>query len=316
MTSQKNTPDLMAIFFNNDGDRHAEWHQALTQLFPDRAIYEFPHIPDPSEIEYAIVWNHPPGGLARYPNLKAVLSTGSGTEHFDRDENLPDVPIVRLIDPSMADDMALYALYWVLHFQRKFGTYRGQQDVMHWERYPSPKPENFRLCILGLGAIGQVIARRLTANGFAVTGWSRSPKSIEGVTCLSGQSALNGAMKDTDVLINCLPLLPATRGFVDAGKLQTLPRGAHVINISRGPIIDEAALLACLDSGHIESAALDVFGKEPLPVSSPFWTHARVHVTPHMSGATNPQSAAKIIAGSIAALERGDMPPYLYRRGA
>lgn len=303
----------MAILFNNDGSRHGDWITELRSHLPGRVIHEYPHIPDVDDIEYAIVWNHPKGDLARYPNLKAVLSTGAGTEQFDQDPDMPKVPIIRLIDPAMADDMALYALYWTLHFQRHFETYRTQQDTAHWQRYPSSKAEDFHVCVLGLGAIGKVIARKIAMNGYKVTGWSRRAKSIKGVTCVAGDDALKPALKNADVLVNILPLTDATTGLLNRQKLVWLKRGACVINISRGPIIEDAALLGLLDTGHITAAALDVFNKEPLYERSSFWSHPDVHVTPHMSGATNPATAAPIIANSILTLESGKKPKHLYR---
>lgn len=296
----------MAILFNNDGSRHVDWMLQLQSCLPGRTIHEYPDIPDINDIEYAIVWNHPKGDLARYPNLKAIFSTGAGTEHFDQDPNVPYVPVIRLIDPTMADDMALYTLYWILHFQRHFETYRTQQDTAHWERYPSRKTENFNICVLGLGAIGSIIATKLSMNGYNVTGWSRRQKNIEGVSCVAGQDALKPALGQADVLVNVLPLTEATRGLLNRERLIWLKRGAFVINISRGPIIEDAALLGLLDTEHITAAALDVFDQEPLYERSAYWSHPDVHVTPHMSGATNPDTAARIIADSIQCFERGE----------
>lgn len=296
----------MAILFNNDGSRHVDWMLELQSSLPGRIIHEYPNIPNIEDIEYAIVWNHPKGDLARYPNLKAVFSTGAGTEHFDQDPDVPNVPVIRLIDPTMADDMALYTLYWVLHFQRHFETYRTQQDTAHWERYPSRKTEDFRICVLGLGAIGTSIAQKLAMNGYPVTGWSRRQKTVGGVTCVAGDDALKTALSDTDVLVNVLPLTEATKGLLNREKLIWLKRGGFVINISRGSIIEDAALLGLLDTEHITAATLDVFDQEPLYERSAYWSHPDVHVTPHMSGATNPETAARIIANSIHSFERGE----------
>jgi len=304
----------MAILLNNDGRRHPDWKRALRVHLPEREVIEYPIIPDVKAIDYAIVWNHPKGDLRRYPNLKAVLSTGSGTEHFDRDTNLPNVPIVRLIDMAMADDMALYTLYWILHFQRQFETYRQQQSLQKWKRHPSPITSDYNICLLGLGAIGAIIAQKIANNGFKISGWSRSQKNLNGVTCLSGEEALPEALGMADIIVNCLPINTSTTGFLDYVKLSQMKAGAAIINISRGQIIEDDALLSFLDSGHISAAALDVFDQEPLPPGSPFWSHPKVHVTPHMSGATNPDTAAKIISQSILTLERGEAPNYLYQK--
>jgi len=304
----------MTILLNNDGFWHEQWRAAIEKYLPEHEIAEFPDVPAPDDIDYAMVWKHPHGDLINYRNLKAVFSLGSGVDHLDGDDNLPDVPIFRLIDPAMAEDMALYTLYWVIHFQRLFTTYRKQQLDSHWHRYPTPLAPDFKVCMLGLGAIGSQMALVLAKNGFDVTGWSRSRKDIDGINCIAGQTAVSEALGTTDVLVNCLPLNESTRYFLNHKTLSQLRPGATLINVSRGPVIDEAALLALLNAGHISGAALDVFETEPLPQNSPLWTHPNVHVTPHMSGATNPDTAVQIIAKDIEKFEGGEMPAYPYIR--
>ncbi len=304
----------MAILLNNDGQWHDQWRAAIKAHMPGRAVIEYPDTPDPDVIDYAMIWKHPAGDLERYPNLKAVFSLGSGVDYLDAFPALPDAPIFRLIDPNMAEDMALYTLYWTIHFQRLFGTYHAQQKNAEWARYPTPLAHDYKVAMLGLGAIGSHIAKALARNGFDVSGWSRSPKSVDGVKCVYGPDGLQAMLPEADVLICCLPFTKATYEFLDHAILSQLKRGAALINISRGAVINEDDLLKLLDSGHIGGAALDVFHTEPLPQSSRFWTHPNVHVTPHMSGATNPDTAVQIIAKELAGFENGIMPPYPYRR--
>ena len=302
----------MAILLNNDGIWHASWREALARHMPGRPVVDYPDIPDRAAIDYALVWKHPHGDLARYPNLKAIFSLGTGMDHFDGDTNLPDVPIFRLIDPAMAGDMALYALYWTIHFQRMFGTYLAQQRQAKWQRYTTPLAPDFKVTVLGLGTIGSEIAQLLARNGFDVSGWSRSPKILHGVKCLTGAAELSQELATSDVMVCCLPLNHSTRGFLGREILSQLKPGGHVINVSRGAVIDETALLDLLDSDHIAGAALDVFSVEPLPQVSRFWEHPKVYVTPHMSGATNPDTAVQIIAGNIKKFEKDEMPEHRY----
>lgn len=304
----------MAILLNNDGHWHDKWQAALAKHMPNRTVHEFPDIPEPDTIDYALIWKHPDGDLKRYSNLKAVFSLGSGVDHLDANKNLPDVPIFRLIDINMADDMALYTLYWTIHFQRQLGRYAAQQNRAHWQRYPTPLAPDYKICVLGLGAIGSHIAQVLAKNGFAVSGWSRSPKDIAGINCVSGAADLEDILEQVDVMVCCLPLNRATHHYIDETILSQLKRGGHLINISRGAVINDGALLKLLRTGHIAGAALDVFETEPLPKTSPYWAHPNVHITPHMSGATNPDTAAQIIAKDIAGFEKGVMPKYIYQR--
>ena len=304
----------MAILLNNDGHWHDKWRFAIERYIPGHKVVEYPDVSDAAAIKYALVWKHPAGDLERYPNLKAVFSLGSGVDYLDAFPALPDAPIFRLIDPAMADDMALYTLYWVIHFQRLFGTYAKQQDKAHWARYPTPLAPEFKVCVLGQGAIGSHISKALAQNGFDVTGWSRSPKSIPGITGVYGDTGLEAVLPETDALVCCLPYTQATYEILDLAVLSKLKKGGAVINVSRGAIIQEDDLLTLLDSGHIGGAALDVFHTEPLPKNSRFWSHANVYVTPHMSGATNPDTAVQIIAKDIESFESGIMPQYPYVR--
>jgi len=302
----------MATLLNNDGQRHPDWIRALKVHLPDTVIYEYPEVPSPEAISYALVWNHPKGDLCRYPNLKAVLSLGAGTEHFDMDPHLPEAPIIRLVDRAMAEDMALYALYWSLHFQRQMGLYQIQHTQKTWQRHTPPITADYKICVLGLGAIGAIVAKRLSDTGFSVAGWARTTKSIDGVESFTENSALHDALSVSDILVNCLPLTPQTRRFLNHDRLAFMKPASRLINIGRGPTIDMAALLDHLDSGHIKTAVLDVFEHEPLPKNSILWNHADIIITPHISGATNPFTAARVLAETIHSLERGEIPPHIY----
>ena len=302
----------MTILVNNNSGENQPWAEALASHLPDMKIEVFPEISDINAIEYAVVWEHPHGDLLNYPNLKAILILGAGMDHIDKEPKLPDAPIVRLIDPSVGDEMSQYVLYWLMHFQRDYQRYRRQQKDKHWQRYNTPLSRDFCVSVLGAGAIGHFISERLAVNGFSVKSWSRSNKQLDKVESFSGQQGLDTLLASTDVLVNCLPLKPSTRHILNLQTLTKLPHGASIINLSRGAVIDDAALLSLLDSGHIANAALDTFETEPLPKTSPFWELDNVYVTPHMSGSTYPALASKVIADNIRRVEKGDRPFPIY----
>jgi len=304
----------MTILLNNDGHWHDKYLAALAKYLPGRKAVEFGDDYDPSDIEYALIWKHPDGDLQSYPNLKAIFSLGSGTDYLDTHQSLPDAPIFRLIDPNMADDMALYCLYWIIHIQRGMDVLLGQQRNRVWQRYPTPLAHELKVCVLGLGAIGGHIASVLAKNGYDVYGWSRSPKNIEGIKSVIGKQALRETLPDMDIVISMLPANKSTRKSLDKQFFRAMKQGSSFINISRGAVVDEDDLLDVLDEGHLESVVLDVFTTEPLPANSPFWMHENVYVTPHMSGATNPDTGVRIIAENILKFEQGIMPPYPYQR--
>jgi glyoxylate/hydroxypyruvate reductase len=308
----------MAILLNNQGYDNTPWVENLSTLRPDIPVVEFSTVQhDPAwvpRIRYAAVWHHPVEDLFRYPNLEAIFILGAGTEDLDAAERLPDVPIVRLIDPDILDDMAFYVLHWVLHAQRGFSVYRQQQLDKHWQRYMAPRVRDVAVLVLGLGPVGKAVAQRLHLNGFDVRGWNWREVACDDMPCFIGDEALAEAMDGVDVVVNCLPLKPNTRHLLNAPRLRYLKRGGVVINVSRGGIIDHDALQAMLDEGQLSLAVLDVFDKEPLPETSPLWSHPNVVVTPHMSGATHARSAAKVLVENIARYERGEAPFPLYKR--
>ncbi|RED48567.1 2-hydroxyacid dehydrogenase [Aestuariispira insulae] len=304
----------MTILLNNNGYGNACWAREITQLLPDMSVHVYPDIPDPMAIRYALVWDHPDGDLQRYPNLRAILSLGAGVEHLTRDPDLPNVPVIRLADPAVARDMAHHSLYWVLNFHRHYHRYATQQPQKHWQRHQASAPADFQVGVLGLGQIGQTVARTIAGNGYAVSGWDLSEKHLPQIACHHGGDALAGFLTGLDLVINCLPLTPATAGMIDDDFLARLPEGAFLVNISRGGVIDHDALLGVLDRGYLAAAALDAFETEPLPETSPLWQHDGIHITPHMSGATYARSAARIVAENIHRLERGETPYPLYDR--
>ncbi len=161
------------------------------------------------------------------------------------------------------------------------------------------------MTILGLGELGAASARALTGLNFPVTGWSRSPKDIPGIRCLSGEAGLTEALARARIVVTLLPNTAATENILNARTLALLPRGTVIINPGRGQLIDDAALLAALDAGQVGHATLDVFRVEPLPPDHPYWAHPRVTVTPHIAAGTRPDTSSPVIAENIRRGEAG-----------
>ncbi len=300
----------MIFMFLSGVDKMPLWRAAMLEQFPDAEFRVWPdEIGDKAEIDYAIVWRPPVGELRTYPNLKAILSLGAGIDGIVCDNELPrHVPIVRLVDRCLTEGMSEYVLYWVLHFHRNFATYLKWSAERHWQNLLQVDTRERRVGILGLGELGGDAARKLAALGFDVAGWSRSAKTIDGVTSFAGAEGLKPFLARTEILVCLLPLTAATEGIIDAALLADLPKGACIINCARGGHVVDDDLLAALDSGHIEAAVLDVFHQEPLSQEHPFWSHPKVTVTPHMASLTVPSSAAEYIADNVRRMERGEAP--------
>lgn len=298
----------MAILFHTGVGDVEGWTSALRARLPDDEIRLWPDAGDRSEIEFIVMWDIPLDELATFPNLKAILLSGSGGNHLRPFDKLPDVPIVRLTDQGVARDMAGYALSWIIHLHRNHHIYAANQRTRTWNRVPHHPTREYPVTVLGLGNVGATVAAFAESAGYPVRGWSRSPKTIEGIDTFHGPDGLVAALDGAGCLVNVLPLTNDTRKLIDGDVLNRLRPGAGLVNIGRGGTIDDDALFAALDRGQLTGAVLDVFRGEPLDPESPMWTQPGVIVTPHSSGWAVPESAAGYVADNIARIRRGEDP--------
>ncbi|XDF34120.1 glyoxylate/hydroxypyruvate reductase A [Paracidovorax avenae] len=281
---------------------------AFAACFPEAVLHRFdtevqaPEALD--DIDVAVCWSPPAGLLARMPKLRLIQSVGAGTDHITRDATLPGVPVRRIVDAEMAAGMNAYVAWAVVHGQRHMGGYIESQRRAAWQEAPVVPPGRHRVGIAGLGVLGQSAARALAAIGYAVRGWSRSPKSglPEGVQAFHGEAGREEFLAGCDTLVCLLPLTEDTHGILDAKLFAQLPRGARLINAGRGAQLVQDDLLAALESGRIASAVLDAFVEEPLPAAHPFWHHPRITVTPHIATRTGPETIARLTRDHLAQL--------------
>jgi glyoxylate/hydroxypyruvate reductase A len=263
------------------------------------------------DARYAVVWLPPHELFATETQLRAVFNVGAGVEGLLANPALPPaLPILRLVDAGMAPKMAEYVCFYLARITRGLDRFGGLQRLRDWN-VDRPRGTPPAVGVMGLGAIGAYIARAATVFGYPMIGWSRTLKEIEGVRCYAGTDGLREFLAQSNFLVNVLPLTRETENLLDAQLFAQLPRGAHLINVGRGGTIVDADLIAALDDGQLASAVLDVFRVEPLPDQHPFWHHARVTVTPHLSGPTPREPAAAQIAAAIQRLEAGASPAAL-----
>jgi glyoxylate/hydroxypyruvate reductase A len=297
----------VVLFVSARADEADEWGRLLRERLPG---LDFRVHPDPrpaADIDVALAWKPPHGLLARFPNLKLICSLGMGVDHLLEDPRLPHaVPLARLVDRNMAEQMSEYALYAVLHFHRRFDVYQRLQRAGRWQELPLPHTAQRGVGVMGLGVVGEDCARRLAALGFRVAGWSRTPKRLDGVRCFHGRDQLGQFLRQSEILVLALPLTPDTQGLIDAAALRALPPASHIVNMARGKLIVEADLLRALETGQVAGAFLDVTVEEPLPAGHPFWQHPAVRITPHIAGLTNPATAVGAIAENIRRLDAGE----------
>ncbi len=277
-----------------DAAERAAWLAHLREALPGERVADALAELDPATVDVAVVANPPPGRLQGLPGLRLIQSLWAGVDRLLADPTLPTaVPLARMVDPAMNAAMAETALWAVLALQRGFFAYARQQRESRWRVLPQRRADEWRVTVLGRGQMGGAVAARLSAQGYPVRAWHRE----------AGPLAL--ALGDADVVINLLPLTPATRGLLDATVFAAMKPGAALVNLARGAHVVEADLLAALDAGQVSHAVLDVFAQEPLAAGHPFWAHPRVTVLPHAAAQTDPRSAAAVVAANVRALRAG-----------
>jgi len=297
----------MKILFYATGGKPDPWLADLGAALPGAEVRAWEE-GDDAPADYAVVWQPPRAMLQTRTDLKAIFNLGAGVDAIMAlGDALPaGVPVVRLDDAGMGMQMAEYVSYAVLRYFRRLDEYELQQREGRWRFLKPHDRRDFTVGILGLGVLGSRIAKALGEFGFALHGWSRSPKEVPGVTSHAGAEGLDAFLAASRVLVCVLPLTADTRDILNRATLEKLPRGAYVVNVARGGHLVEQDLLALVQSGHIAGATLDVFREEPLPPAHPFWREPRITITPHAAAATLRGESVRQIAGKIARLERGE----------
>ena len=286
------------------------WRRLLAKELPDLEFRLWPEeVGDPSEITFALIHRPTPGLFNSFPNLKGIFSVGAGVENILSDPDLPArVPVIRLVTRAMTERMCEFVIYWVLHFHRQFDSFREQERQKRWRKIRSPEAGARTVGIMGPGELGMAAAHKLAWLGFDVALWGRRPRLLEDMAAFHGEDGLRPFLARSQILVCLLPETPATHDLIDSGVLARLPPGACVVNLARGAILVEKDLLAAVEAGHIAGAALDAFRTEPLPENHPFWSHPRIHVTPHAAGWNTVERSVALVADSIRTILAGGTP--------
>ncbi|MCA1505357.1 glyoxylate/hydroxypyruvate reductase A [Bradyrhizobium sp. NBAIM02] len=304
----------MTVLYKANMVRGAEWARFFAERAPDVPFRLWPDIGDPAAVRYLVAWVPPDDITTTFPNLELVFSVGAGVDQFDTTTVPAHIPLVRMLEPGIAETMVEYVTMAVLALHRDLLDFISQQRQQVWREIRITPARRRHVGVMGLGQLGQAVLERLKTFGFPLLGWNRSPREIEGVTCYAGADALPEFLAQADILVCLLPLTDQTRGILNAELFARLPRGAGLVNVGRGPHLVEADLLAALDSGALSGAVLDVTDPEPLPVGHPFWSHPRILLTPHNASMTTPDTAVDFVLDVIARHRRGEELPGLVDR--
>lgn len=297
---------MVSIVFKAGAGNPDEWHRELRQRLPNLDWRVWPDVGDPATVDFVLAFKVEPGFFAHFPNLKGILATGAGVDGLFADPDVPaHLPIARIVDPYMTQQMVQWATYGVLHFYRRFDEYAALQRKAEWRELGPPSRHPPRVGVLGFGEIGGAIGRGLLALGFFVNGWTRSPRDLGPIDNYAGWDRLDAFLAASPFLVCSLPLTSETDGILDRARLEKLPRGAVLLNLARGSHVVTDDLLALLDEGQLLGAVLDVTDPEPLPAGHPLWRHPNVILTPHESGITTPATAAEQVATNVGRILAG-----------
>ncbi len=301
---------MTTVLFAAGPERWAEYEAPLRRAFAELGLHvDIAQDHPPGTVDYIVY--APKSGLEDFRpfrRCKAVLNLWAGVEGIVGNATLTQ-PLCRMVDPGLTEGMVEWVTGHVLRHHLDIDFSLAHQDG-DWVPHVPPLARDRHVGVLGLGELGAACARTLAGLNFRVSGWARRPKDVPGVAAYSGRDGLDEVLATSEILVTLLPLTPGTAGVIDARALALMPAGAVIVNPGRGALIDDAALLAALDAGHLRHATLDVFRVEPLPRDHPFWSHPRVTVTPHIAAETRPASAARVIAENVRRGEAGE--PFLH----
>jgi len=301
---------MINVLFAARPDRWEQYRHVLADAFAEKGLeVDLRQDLPPDEVDYIVYApNSAVQDFRPFTRAKAVLNLWAGVENVVHNETLA-IPLCRMVEEGLTEGMVEWVTGHVLRHHLGIDGFLARQTGEWRPAYP-PLARDRRVAMLGLGELGSACATALAGLNFRMSGWSRTLRTIEGVETFSGDDGLRSVLSGAEIVVLLLPLTPETENLLDATRLAILPAGAVIVNPGRGPLIDDDALLAALDAGHIAHATLDVFREEPLPPEHPFWAHPKVTVTPHVASETRPKTASRSIAENVRRGEAG--APFLH----
>ncbi len=293
----------MRITFCCADSKPEPWLEGLRAALQDQQLQADVSLWQPGAplADYAVVWAPPQQFFDEQFALKAVFNTGAGVDALLKLRVPASTQIVRLDNAGMSVQMAEYVCQAVIRHFRELDGYEADMRAGTWSFRKPRSRADFAVGVLGLGVLGERVAKALAVFDFAVHGWSQSAKQISGVRCWHGTQQLDDFLRQCKVLVCLLPLTPQTENILNHRNLSLMQSGGYVVNVARGAHVVDEDLIALLDSGHLAGATLDVFRQEPLPAEHAFWRHPKITITPHTSARTlQGESIAQIVRKIIA----------------
>lgn len=275
---------MKTILIHPDVKGAEEFLNIMSNSLPNYHITTSLDETNSSDIEVLIFWIIVPAYLSSLPNLKLILSCGSGIDHFINSINIPNhITLIRLVDPYLRNRVANYVLLQILenHFPSLSHLNLAVEKLQIIETVQKSK---LRVGVLGLGLIGSAVAKNLLDYGFEVSGWVRTKKNRTIKDVYVGEKELNIFAQKVNILVCQLPLTVETKGILNMDLFNQLPNGSFLINTGRGEHLEESDLILGIERGKLSGACLDVLQIKPLPTNHPFRSIPSIKLTPHIAG--------------------------------
>lgn len=297
----------MGIVIIRQDDKIDSWKQALQNAVPNLPVFSYLEKHSRDTIKMALVWKPPMGIIKNYPNLECISSSGAGVDFLFEDASLPtDIPITRVVDEYLAQDMSEHVIALIFGYLKNFNQYKLDQIHKVWKPLEYKRIKDFTIGIMGLGALGNILANDLVNFGFKVQGWSNSEKNIKNAKTFVGEKDKKDFLNSSQILVCLLPLTNGTFGILNKELFLQLPKGTHIINVARGGHLVDADLIEMINNGHLSGASLDVYHQEPLSTEHPFWEHTKIHMTPHYASVSDTDSVVPQIIENYRRLVSGE----------
>lgn len=297
----------MTLLYHGLEARGLVWRDIVAARVPQMPFLRWGHdAVDPQEVRYIAAWNAPTEFIAQFPNLEILFSVGAGIDQLPINALPPQVRVVRMVEQGIITGMAEYVAMACLALHRDLPFFISEQRAGRWSYRHTRLASQSRIGVMGLGELGRAALEVLKPLGFPLSGWSRTARAIEGVTCFAGAEAFDAFLAQSDILVCLLPLTAETRGILCRETFAKMPEGSAVINAGRGGHLVAEDLIAALDAGQLRAAMLDVTSPEPLPEGHAFYHHPAIFLTPHVAAETRHETAGNVLADNLERLLKGE----------
>lgn len=243
--------------------------------------------------------------LSSADRLRWIQVTGAGVDRFLSTATFPDGVVLTRADVAFGDQIAEYVIGHLLAVTQRVVDVAARGQLKRWEPLKLSWLNGRTIGVAGTGSIGRAVADRAVGMHMRALGYARTPRGLPEYERVYGPGELGEFLSELDVLVLCLPLTGETRGLIGRDELALMKPTAVLVNVARGPIVDEGALIDALAAGRLSHAVLDVFESEPLPADSPLWEMPNVTVTSHHAGLNVPEQIAGFFLDNLARYRDG-----------